>query len=123
MKTFQLNAEPRIDLGKKATKALRLENKIPAVINGGKLVTLNEKGEYEGTLAPGEKVVKISNQGKAIITTDIVVNFNDVRKLIYTPDVFVIDLTVNGQTRKAVLKDTQFHAVDDSILRLRRRLR
>ena len=118
MKTFQLNAEPRTDLGKKATKALRLENKIPAVINGGKLVTLNEKGEYEGTLAPGEKVVKISNQGKAIITTDIVVNFNDVRKLIYTPDVFVIDLTVNGQTRKAVLKDTQFHAVDDSILHI-----
>lgn len=118
MKTFQLNAEPRTDLGKKATKALRLENKIPAVINGGKLVTLNENGEYEGTLAPGEKVVKISNQGKAVITTDIVVNFNDIRKLIYTPDVFVIDLTVNGKTRKAVLKDTQFHAVDDSILHI-----
>ncbi|MDY6259509.1 MAG: 50S ribosomal protein L25, partial [Bacteroidales bacterium] len=29
MKTFQLNAEPRTDLGKKAAKALRNEKKIP----------------------------------------------------------------------------------------------
>ena len=35
MKSYALNAEPRIDLGKKATKALRAESKIPAVINGG----------------------------------------------------------------------------------------
>ena len=34
MKVFQLTAEPRTDLGKKATKALRAEGKIPAVING-----------------------------------------------------------------------------------------
>ena len=38
MKTFQLNAEARTDLGKKAAKALRKENKIPVVLNGGKLV-------------------------------------------------------------------------------------
>ena len=31
MKTFQLNAEPRTDLGKKAAKAIRKENKIPVV--------------------------------------------------------------------------------------------
>ena len=37
MKTFQLNAEARTDLGKKAAKALRKENKIPVVLNGGKL--------------------------------------------------------------------------------------
>ena len=40
MKTFELTAEPRLDLGKKATKALRAEGKIPAVINGGEIVTL-----------------------------------------------------------------------------------
>ena len=32
MKTFQLNAEARTDLGKKAAKALRKENKIPVVL-------------------------------------------------------------------------------------------
>ena len=32
MKTFQLNAEPRTDLGKKAAKVIRKENKIPVVL-------------------------------------------------------------------------------------------
>lgn len=117
MKTFQLNAEPRIDLGKKAAKALRKENKIPVVLNGGKLVELKD-GKYEGTLLKGEKVVPVGRDGKAIITTDLVVNAADVRKLIYTPEIFVIDLTFDGQTKKAVLKDIQFHAVNDAIMHI-----
>lgn len=40
MKTFDLNAEPRLELGKKSVKALRKEGKIPAVINGGAIVEL-----------------------------------------------------------------------------------
>ncbi|MDE6629774.1 MAG: 50S ribosomal protein L25, partial [Muribaculaceae bacterium] len=35
MKTFKLEAAPRVDLGKKAAKALRSEGKIPVVLNGG----------------------------------------------------------------------------------------
>ena len=119
MKTFALTAAPRTNLGKKATKALRAEGKIPAVINGGEVVTL----PYSGTLSEGQKVVEIaenktSNVKKAIITTDIVINKEDVRKLIYTPEIFVIDLTVNGETKKAVLKDIQFHPVTDEILHI-----
>ena len=117
MKTFQLNAEPRTDLGKKAAKALRKENEIPVVLNGGKLVELKD-GKYEGTLLKGEKVVPVGRDGKAIITTDLVVNAADVRKLIYTPEIFVIDLTFDGQTKKAVLKDIQFHAVNDAIMHI-----
>lgn len=114
MKTFKLNAEPRTDLGKKAAKALRAEKKIPAVINGGKLVTL----PYNEKLAPGEKIVEIGTAGKAIISTDIVVRFDDIRKLVYTPEIFVVELTVNGVVKKVVLKDLQFHPIDDSILHL-----
>ena len=33
MKTFVLNAEPRTDLGKKAAKAIRKENKIPVAVS------------------------------------------------------------------------------------------
>ena len=111
MKSYALNAEPRTDLGKKATKALRAESKIPAVINGGEVVTL----PYEGALKPGQKVVEIaenktSNEKKGIIVTDIT--------LIYTPDIFVIDLTINGEAKKAVLKDIQFHPVSDEILHI-----
>ena len=119
MKSFALTASPRTDLGKKATKALRAEGKIPAVVNGGEVVTL----PFSGTLSEGQKVVEIaenktSNVKKAIITTDIVINKEDVRKLIYTPEIFVIDLTVNGETKKAVLKDIQFHPVTDEILHI-----
>ncbi|MBO7609675.1 MAG: 50S ribosomal protein L25 [Muribaculaceae bacterium] len=117
MKTFQLNAEPRTDLGKKAAKALRKENKIPVVLNGGKLVELKD-GKYDGKLLEGEKVVPIGRDGKAVITTDLVVNFTDIRKLVYSPEVFVIDLTYDGVTKKAVLKDIQFHPVNDSILHI-----
>ena len=117
MKTFQLNAEPRTDLGKKAAKGLRKQNLIPVVLNGGKIVELDENGNYAGTLLKGEKVVKIEN-GRGIITTDLVVRFEDIRKLVYTPDIFVIELTFDGQTKKAVLKDLQFHPVNDSILHI-----
>lgn len=113
MKVFQLNAEARIDLGKKATKALRSEGKIPAVLNGGSLVEL----PYNGTLKAGEKIVEISN-GKGLITTDLVVTNDAVRKLVYTPEIFAIELEVNGEKKMAVLKDIQFHPVKDTILHM-----
>ena len=118
MKTYQLNAEARTDLGKKAAKALRKENKIPVVLNGGKLVELDKDGNYSGKLLAGEKVVPVGRDGKGLITTDLTVNFADVRKLIYSTDVYVIELTYDGQTRKAVLKDLQFHPVSDAVLHM-----
>ena len=96
MKTFQLSAEPRTDLGKKAAKALRKENKIPVVLNGGEVIDL----PYKGKLRDGEK------------TND------SVRKLIYTPDIFAIELSLHGEKRMAVLKDIQFHPVKDTILHI-----
>ncbi|MDE7397838.1 MAG: 50S ribosomal protein L25/general stress protein Ctc [Muribaculum sp.] len=113
MKTFQLSAQPRTDLGKKATKALRANNQIPVVLNGGKIVEL----PYAEALKPGEKIVEIGN-GKGLITTDLVVNLDAVRKLVYTPDIFAIELDINGDKRVAVLKDIQFHPVKDTILHM-----
>ena len=113
MKTYNLAAQPRTDLGKKAAKTLRAEGLIPAVLNGGEIVTL----PYTTALKPGEKLVEIGN-GKGIITTDIVVNNDDVRKLLYTPDVFAIELEVNGEKRNAVLREVQFHPVKDTVLHI-----
>ena len=113
MKSFKLNAEPRIELGKKASKELRKESKIPVELNGGEIVEL----PYTGELGPGQKVVELCNN-KGIITTDLTVNMEDVRKLIYTPDIFAIDLTFNGKTINAVLKDLQTHPVTDKILHI-----
>ena len=113
MKTFKLAAQPRTELGKKATKALRANNQIPVVLNGGEIFDL----PYAGTLKPGEKIVEIGN-GKALVTTDLVVSNDAVRKLIYTPEIFAIELDINGETRMAVLKDIQFQPVKDTILHI-----
>lgn len=88
MKTYQLSAQPRTDLGKKATKALREQNLIPVVLNS------NSKA------------------------TNLSVSQEAVRKLIYTPDIFAIELDVNGEKHNAVLKDVQFHPVKDTILHI-----
>lgn len=113
MKTFKLEARPRVELGKKAAKALRSEGLIPVVLNGGEII---ESGENV-TLAPGQKLVNLGN-GKSMITTDLVVSNDAVRKLIYTPDIFAIELSFNGQTKMAVLKEIQFHPVKDTILHI-----
>ena len=113
MKSFKLAAEPRTDLGKKAAKTLRSEGKIPVVLNGGEIFTL----PFTGTLQPGEKIVEIGD-GKAMITTDLTVTNEAVRKLIYTPDIFEVELEYTGQKKMAVLKEIQFHPVKDSILHL-----
>ena len=113
MKTYALNAQPRVELGKKAAKTLRTEGKIPAVLNGGEIVEL----PYAGTLKEGQKLVEIEN-GRGIITTDLILTNDAVRKLIYTPDIFVIDLDVNGEKKHAVLREVQFHPVKDTILHI-----
>lgn len=88
MKTFQLAGTKRTDLGKKASKAVRVEDSIPAVLYGG------------------DQVVHFSVTQEAV------------RNLIYSPEIFAIDLSIDGQVVKAVLKDIQFHPVTDKILHL-----
>lgn len=113
MKSYELKAAPRVDLGKKAARALRAEGKIPAVLNGGEIVEL----PFKGTLKEGEKLVEIEN-GRGIITTDLILSNDSVRKLIYTPDIFAIDLDINGEKKVAVLREVQFHPVKDNILHI-----
>lgn len=113
MKSFQLEGCPRTDLGKKAAKALRNEAAIPAVLNGGKMVNL----PYNETLLAGEKLIEIENN-RGIITTDFTVTAEAVRKLVYTPEIFVIDLTIGDKVVKAIMKDIQFHPVTDNILHI-----
>ncbi|MFT4222205.1 50S ribosomal protein L25/general stress protein Ctc [Dysgonomonas sp.] len=90
MKTFELKGEAREAIGKKATRVFRKEDKIPAVIYGGE-------------------------SAEAIHFT---VTNGDVRKLVYTPEIFLVDLTIGKENYKAILKDIQFHPVTDAILHL-----
>lgn len=114
MKNYQLNAETRVNLGKKAAQRLRSEGKIPVVLNGGEIVEL----PYNGTLKEGQKLIKLGSDNKGVITTDLTVKVEDIRKLVYTPEIFVIDLNIDGEKKEAVLKEIQFQPVDDSILHI-----
>jgi large subunit ribosomal protein L25 len=43
---------------------------------------------------------------------------NDLRKLVYTSDIFLIDLDVEGTKTSCILQDIQFHPVTDKILHI-----
>jgi large subunit ribosomal protein L25 len=88
MKTFELNGTVRADLGKKATKAERVAENVPCVLYG---VTDN---------------------------VHFIATKSDLRKLIYSPEVFVVDLTIDGKKSKAIMKALQFHPVTDNVLHI-----
>ena len=88
MKTFQLSGTERKELGKKATRELRKQNQVPCNIYG-----LDKNINF-------------------------VVDANAVRKLIYTPEIFVVELTIDGETQMAIMKEIQFHPVSDKILHM-----
>ncbi|MCQ2193278.1 MAG: 50S ribosomal protein L25/general stress protein Ctc [Paludibacteraceae bacterium] len=89
MKSFALNGTLRKELGKKATKAVRANGNIPCILYGN---------------------------GKTIATFEV--TSNDVRKLVYTPEIFVVELTIDGKSYKAVMQELQFHPVKDTILHI-----
>jgi len=112
MKTFKLEGTPRTEVGKKSTKALRKEGLIPAILYGHEIVEL----PYKGKLEKGQNLIE--NQGKGMIVNNFFVSFADVRKLIYTPEIFLVELTLGGKVYNAILKDLQAHPVSDEILHL-----
>jgi ribosomal protein L25, Ctc-form len=114
MKTFKLEGTPRENIGKKASKTLRKQGLIPAVLYGQEPVEL----PYKGALNAGEKIVEIGNN-KGVIVTDFTVSADGVRKLIYTPEIYIVDINIEGsKSVKAMLKDSQYHPVSDSLLHI-----
>jgi len=114
MKTFNLEATPRENDGRKASKNLRKQGLIPAVLYGQAPVEL----PFEGTLNAGEKIVEISNR-KGIVVTEMTVSFDGIRKLMYTPEIFLVEIDIKGSKKiNAILKDSQFHPVSDAILHI-----
>ncbi len=114
MKTFQLEGTAREIVGKKAVRAIRKEGNIPAVLYGSEPVAM----PYTGTLNAGDKLVDLGN-GKGVVVTDFVVTLEAVRGLIYTPEVFLVELNLRDNKKvMAIVKDIQFHPVTDAILHI-----
>ena len=90
MKEITINAQARTEYGKKASRDLRRAGQIPAVFYGV------EKGENG---LPVAKSIKISEK--------------ELAKLLYTPNVYIVNLIVDGTPVKAILKDLQCDFVTD----------
>ncbi len=88
MKTFELSGSVRENIGKKASKLYRKESLVPCVLYGGKEVVHFTVGKEA------------------------------VRKLIYTPEVQLVNLTIDGKSQMTILKDMQFHPVAEQLLHL-----
>jgi len=85
MKSIAISAEKRTELGKKSTRELRKADHVPCVMYGGAEVIHFHAHE------------------------------NDFRHIIYTPNAYIIELTIDGKLHKAVMQDLQFHPVTDKV--------
>ncbi|MCL2041932.1 MAG: 50S ribosomal protein L25 [Bacteroidales bacterium] len=83
MKTVLLSGSPRENVGKKDAKKLRKEGLVPCVIYGGK-----------------------DQQFFFVKEKDLV-------KILYSPEVYAIELDIAGTKRTATIKELQFHPVKD----------
>lgn len=92
MKEIKLTGQLRSDLGKKASKSLRKEGLIPCNMYG-----------------------IATNDGKPAAFS-FTVPMTELRKLIYTPHIYLVNLTIDGKLHTAILKEIQFHPVTDAVL-------
>ncbi len=93
MREINVNGQKRTDVGKKASKLLRKEGMIPCNLYGEKK---DEKG--------------------LPVAFSFVASMADLRKVIYTPHVYVVVLNIDGEEHKAIIKELQFHPTTDALL-------
>ena len=89
MKSVSINGIARVNLGKSFAKQLRKEDNVPCVIYGG-----------------------------AMDPVHFYTHVNDLRKIIYTPNVYLIDIVIGDDKMCAVMGDIQFHPVTDKVLHI-----
>ena len=93
MKSIEIKGSLRTDIGKKATRELRKNNGVPCVLYG----------------------VKKDENGLPV-ATHFYVPTEGLRKLVYTPNIYLVNLDIDGTVVTAIMKDLQFHPVTDAIL-------
>jgi large subunit ribosomal protein L25 len=86
MKTIEISGSFRKELGKKSSRELRKANNVPCVIYGGK-----------------ENIHFYTHE-------------NNFKNIVYTPDAHLVNLNLEGKTYTLVLKEIQFHPVNDKII-------
>ena len=93
MLEINLSGAKRTATGKKASKTLRKEGVVPG----------NHDGEKKGENGLPEALA-------------FSVPFSELRKAIYTPNVYVVNLNIDGEKHMAIIKEMQFEPVTDAVL-------
>ena len=93
MKEISLTGKKRTEVGKKASKLMRKEGMIPC----------NLYGEAKGENGLPEALA-------------FMIPMTELRKVAYTPHIYVINLDIEGEAHTAILKELQFHPVTDALL-------
>jgi len=93
MKEITINGQKRETTGKKASKLMRKEGLVPCNLYG-------EKKDGNGL----PEAVSFS------------VPFTEIRKAVYTPHVYVVNIVIDGKPHKAIIKELQFHPTTDALL-------
>ena len=93
MKEMSVSGQKRATTGKKAAKELRKEGLVPCNLYGEKK---DEKGLPEAF--------------------SFGVPASEMRKVIYSPHVYVVNINVDGKEHKAIIKELQFHPTSDVLL-------
>jgi len=88
MKTITIEGQIRTEFGKTATRQLRSEDKVPAVIYGG------------------AKEINFSAPASAF------------KNVVYTPDFMLTEVKLDGSSYRCVLKDLQFDKVTDKLIHI-----
>jgi large subunit ribosomal protein L25 len=88
MKSISITGSVRADLGKNTAREVRASGEIPCVLYGGTDLLHFSASEAQ------------------------------FKKLLYTPEVFTVNLDVNGKNYQAVLREVQVHPVSDAILHM-----
>jgi large subunit ribosomal protein L25 len=88
MKTKSISAQPRTNLSKAATKQLRREGKVPAILYG----------------ASG--------------TNSIQLDYSDAKTILFTPETYIVQLDVDGNSNNTVVREAQYHPVTDKIVHI-----
>jgi len=86
MKTITIEGQLRTELGKRATRQLRSQGKVPGVIYGG------------------AKEINFSAPAVAF------------KQLVYTPDFQFAEIKLNGDSYRCIMKDLQFNKVTDHLI-------
>lgn len=85
MKTAQLSGSLRVNVGKKDATALRNAGRVPCVLYG-----TGEQSHFH-------------------------VKLNDIEKIVYSPEVYQIELDIEGKKANGIIRELQQHPVTDKI--------